>query len=53
MNHFDLIIIGGGAAGQMAAISAKKLGLGEDDLEQVFEEVLKLMSTNKNKKGET
>ena len=32
---------------------AKKLGLGEDDLEQVFEEVLKLMSTYKNKKGET
>ena len=32
---------------------AKKLGLGEDELEKVFEEVLKLLSTYKNKKGET
>ncbi len=32
---------------------AKKLGLGEDDLEKVFEEVLKLLSTYKSKKGET
>ena len=31
---------------------AKKLGLGEEDLEKVFEEVLKLLSTYKSKKGE-
>lgn len=32
---------------------ARKLGLKEDELEKVFEEVLKLLSTYKNKKGET
>lgn len=31
---------------------AKKLGLGENDLEAVFNEVLKLLSTYKSKKGE-
>ncbi len=31
---------------------AKNLGLKEDELEKVFEEVIKLLGTYKNKKGE-